>query len=327
MKTDFSRFDYFTLDATALRKLPAWERPPTYRLQDTAGNGCYGDPPGYPTYFTQSVYTQNGNSPPWGTTLVIWFEGAYRVVGDIQMKDLPGPRHGKYGVEHSVNLHRLYKPLPESHPRVQAWISNQYRHAAHCYRDPGPYQVGPVKYCDEIVHPGGRIFPTFEEAQQFIESFDGWADIYGAVEKADYGKRPATLIYPVPDYKLKTFHDDPRFSAEWREKEQAATEQMNKEIEEKYAAACKPENHQAFLHIREFYPEHQVPVREVLNGLGQTVSMSYIELPPVDYTGDWWEREAVRPAPENCPGSYGQEHPMDGGWCQYCGQKPKEVKA
>ena len=332
MKTDGSRFDYSTLDAAALRRLPVWKPAPTYTLQTDPGNGCYGDPPGYPTYFTRSVYTQNGNSPSRGTTQVICFDGVnYATMSADEDFD-----------KHYVpRLRRLYKPLAESHPRVQAWIVSQYIHSAHCYRDPGPYHVGPVTKnswergtygsgCRQVVtqlDPGGQRFDKCEDAQAFVKSFDEWAhaDIVG-VEKADFGRSPAMLIYPVPDYHLRTFHDDPRFSRQWRKKEQATIAQANKEIEARYARVCIPENHQAFLAVRKFYPDHQVPVREVLNGAGQMMSYSYIEVPPVDRVGDWWEREATCPSPRNCPGSYGRKHEK-GKWCQYCGQKGEEVKA
>jgi hypothetical protein len=50
-------FDYSTINKDALNRLPIVKLPPTYRLQAGMGNGCFLDPPGYPTYFTQSVYT------------------------------------------------------------------------------------------------------------------------------------------------------------------------------------------------------------------------------------------------------------------------------
>ena len=329
MQGRFSRYNYSTIDADAVRKLPIWKPAPTYHLQGDYGNSCYGngccgDPPGYPTYFTQSVFTQHGNSPRRGAMEVIKFEGVHYVT---RWK-------GNYDEEKTdTNMHRLYKPLPEAHPRVQAWIASSYARMAHCYWDPGPFTVGQVtktiwekdSYSNRSGHqreqqldPGGQTFTDFDATVKFVKSFDEYAhaDIIGT-EKADY-RHPATLVYPVPYYILKSFTDDPRFSDEWRRKEKASVEQANAEIQERYACVCTPENSMAFLKIREFYPEHRIPVREVAGADGGVKSCSYVEIPPTDCPGDWWEREAVQPMPGDCPGSYDKPHRTDG-WCQYCG--------
>src|SRR6266568_3788654 len=62
---------YETIDLERLRKLRVYNLPRTYELQRGMGNGCSGDAPGFPTYFTKSVYTQHGNSPRSGAELVI----------------------------------------------------------------------------------------------------------------------------------------------------------------------------------------------------------------------------------------------------------------
>jgi hypothetical protein len=74
----------------------------------------------------------------------------------------------------------------------------------------------------------------------------------GALE---YG-RPATLIFPVPDYKLRRFVDDVRFSNEWRALEHQKIDQENREIRERAAAIAIPANHQAVRWIQKFYPAH-----------------------------------------------------------------------
>jgi len=93
--------DFSTIDLEALTKLATYTPSRGYHLQDSPGNGCAGDPPGFPTYFTRSVYTSSGNEPRRGPVQVI----------------------------------KLWKPLPYQHPRVQAWIRETYRHMAHCYTD------------------------------------------------------------------------------------------------------------------------------------------------------------------------------------------------
>lgn len=48
-------YDYNTIDKDKLARLPLYHKPSTYRLQSNPGNGCYLDPPGYPTYFTRAA--------------------------------------------------------------------------------------------------------------------------------------------------------------------------------------------------------------------------------------------------------------------------------
>jgi hypothetical protein len=119
--------------------------------------------------------------------------------------------------------------------------------------------------------------------------------------------RPMTVIYPVPNYKLKSFVDDPRFSDEWREKEKASIEAYNNDIFKMTKEVAVPENHCAVVIIREYYPEY-------------LWELDLIENPP-KITETWWERINEKPTPENCPGSKSlrTKHPVNGSWCQVCG--------
>jgi hypothetical protein len=118
-------YDTTTINFKGLNRFPIFKKPPTYSLQDHLGNGCYGDPPGYPTYFTQSVYTQHGNSPRKGPQTVLFgrvIQGEdYWEKSDEDRKDL---------------FNSLWLPLPIDHPRTRAWILATYRHHHHCYYDP-----------------------------------------------------------------------------------------------------------------------------------------------------------------------------------------------
>ena len=116
------KITYETIDKNRLARLPKYKLPPTYQLQRDPGNGCYGDPPGYPTYFTRSVYTQFGNTPPRSPQLML----LGRVVQAA---------HEDYETV-VARLERLYLPLPIEHPRTRAWIQATYKHLQHCYRDP-----------------------------------------------------------------------------------------------------------------------------------------------------------------------------------------------
>lgn len=114
--------DYSTIDREALAKLPTAKLAPTYRLQDQPGNGCYLDPPGYPTYYTRSVYTQYGNNPARGATMLL--------LGHVVQRAASYDHEAQQGL-----MRRLYLPLPYDHPRVDAWERSLYAHFGHCYRD------------------------------------------------------------------------------------------------------------------------------------------------------------------------------------------------
>lgn len=74
------------------------------------------------------------------------------------------------------------------------------------------------------------------------------------------------------------------------------------------ATSRSPENHRAVRNIRKFYPDYE-PEIELIN------------TPPKAYgkEGNWWETDAMQPAPDQCrPRSIGR-HPINGNWCQWCG--------
>ena len=133
--------DFSTINVDRLKMLTPITLPPTYRLQDDCGNGCAGDPPGYPTYFTRSVYTQYGNSPGRGPETVITFEGRHYCVEHSRdwrggsWEELQGKREKLY--------RELWRPLPIDHERTRAWIQATYAHHHHMYLDDaGEYQTG-----------------------------------------------------------------------------------------------------------------------------------------------------------------------------------------
>src|SRR5437879_3457097 len=110
-----------TINRAEWEKLPVHKLPPTYRYSDHLGAGCFLDPPGYPSYFVQSVYTSYGNTPRKGATMVLFG----RVV------QTEGYKQESY----ERLLRRLWNPLPLEHPRTQAWLAASFKHNAHCYRD------------------------------------------------------------------------------------------------------------------------------------------------------------------------------------------------
>ena len=125
------KLDYSTFDLEVLRKRPTYTLPPSYHLQEGCGNGCYLDPPGFPTYFTRSVYTRHGYSPQKGPEQVIAHEGALYVTQVADWR--PGDTWETRSAEYDALMRRLWKPLAIDHPRVVAWVRGCYMHFAHCY--------------------------------------------------------------------------------------------------------------------------------------------------------------------------------------------------
>lgn len=166
--------------------------------------------------------------------------------------------------------------LPETHERVQLWQAHTYQHFASCYAHP----TEP----DESKRPGSRL----------------------------------TVIYPVPSYKLRLFVDDPRFSDEWSAiiEQARAIDQANAEIIEQARAIATPDNHQAVVAIRRFYPEHEP-------------RLDWIASPPKLLQADWWQTCATRPATnEECKrtcrngirADHGQVDASEGKlFCRWCG--------
>lgn len=118
-----------TINMEVLKRLPVYTLPPTYQLQRDMGNGCAGDPPGYPTYFTRSVYTRHGNSGAYGYSLVI-------ERGGVCYGIKPGWKNKVRAVPCEELMRRLWLPLPLGHPRTQAWIASRFKHLHSCYLNP-----------------------------------------------------------------------------------------------------------------------------------------------------------------------------------------------
>lgn len=124
------KYDYSTIKQEELKRLPVARIAPSYYLQERPGNGCFLDPPGYPTYFTQSVYTSHGNQPARGAQTVI----CGRVVE--HSNDYDSKKTWDEIIKlRDKRLQGLWNPLPIDHPRTRAWIVAVYIHLNHCYHD------------------------------------------------------------------------------------------------------------------------------------------------------------------------------------------------
>ena len=127
--------DYSTINLDVLRKLRVHKCPPTYEYSHHKGAACAGDPPGYPTYFTQAVYTQYGNSPKGGSpSTVLAIPGEEPRVVDSNVWQA-NDTWDKQIARKNALMKRLWNKLPLDHPRVQLWIKSTYRHHNHCFMD------------------------------------------------------------------------------------------------------------------------------------------------------------------------------------------------
>lgn len=138
--------DYSTINLDILRSLPVYHTPTLLRLQDGSGNGCVGDAPGYPSYFTRNIYTRHGSEPYLGPLQVITDpddDTTHYVVLEAGQED----RYTK----RAQMLQQLWRPLPLDHERTRLWIVSQYQHFRHCYQDVEQPEYG---------RPGTIIFPV-----------------------------------------------------------------------------------------------------------------------------------------------------------------------
>lgn len=164
---------------------------------------------------------------------------------------------------------------------------------------------------------------TYEEAQGLLHSLwkplpldhprtRAWVlSVYKHSSKCyrnlDAAKKPwdDIVVYPVPDYDLRAFVDDSRFSEEYREAARAEVAAHNRMVEARVKAMATPENHVAVLRIQKFYPDYSPELDLITNP------------PEVTHTS-WWEVHDTPPTPETCHPRWGK-HPLNGTWCQHCG--------
>jgi hypothetical protein len=185
-----------TINLKLLRRLPVYVLPPSYQLQQDSGNGCAGDPPGYPTYFTKCVYTQYGNKPPFSCSMVIRhndrlyeIERGWSCHKHVSYDD--------YRATADALMRRLWLPLPLEHPRTQAWIADKFRHLRHCYLNPA--LSGRERWNKLVIYP----VPDYE-LNTFIDDAC-FSDKWRAKERAAIIQANADIVAAA--YKIAT-HDN-----------------------------------------------------------------------------------------------------------------------
>jgi hypothetical protein len=227
--------DWSTINLAQLRRLPVYTLPPTYQLQRDCGNGCAGDPPGFPTYFTRAVYTQHGNHPPRGYSYVITGPetGGCRGIDPARWSG----NYEDHRAKHDALMLRLWNKLPLDHPRTVAWIHSTFSHHRHCYHVPGKEALSFHDDDRMLIWPGGTLGKTpFGELKS--EKFDvEWAQKHEAFDKWT-----------------------PEAQQQFRELIRTNNARITRECE----AVAKPENATATGIIRRYYPEFQ-PTAELFS--------------------------------------------------------------
>ena len=261
-----SKLDFSTINIEALKRLKVYTLPPTYRLQDGSGSGCSGDAPGFPSYFTRSIYTRHGNNPRKGAEEVILHEGKMYVTkssDDWRKGDDWDAVYARY----QERLMRLWVAPPIDSPRVRAWIESTYRHFNHCYVD-----VERPKYGK----PGTLIYPVpayrlkDETRQEYIGSG----------------------LTPQPDYM------PPKYSQEYLDTVNTAVRIFNADERARAKSVAIPENHHAVRIIRKFYPEYQ-PEPALINDVSGVVTAQWWETEAEQPTPETCRPRSCGPHPVN----------------------------
>jgi len=158
------------------------------------------------------------------------------------------------------------------------------------------------------------------------KTFQHFRRCYRDAKPDKYG-RPGMLIYPYSDHdralQVIDAHildkpEDPRWSDTYRAELMAKRAAVIDAEETRAAAIAIPENYLAVRAVREIYPD-QAPA---------ALMARYVTGDKYG-PGDWWEREAARPAsPEACRPYEGYVVPGHrAGWCQYCGYVTESTPA
>ncbi len=123
--------DFCTINMDEFSKLDVLRLREDRHLGESRGQGC-SDPPGFPSYFVQSIFTPCGNHPN-------------NPAEPVTVLDVPGAstrvvRYNVYckeeGKRYQELLNRLYRKLPFDHPRVQAWVRQLHAYFRDCWLDP-----------------------------------------------------------------------------------------------------------------------------------------------------------------------------------------------
>ncbi len=225
MKTRNEIADWSTINLEKLKRRGTYV-PKSGSLQKDPGNGCSGDPPGYPTYFTRSVYNSHGNNFDSGPQMVITYDGVNHIITNEKTE---------YEKQKEI-LHGLWLPLPLDHPRTQAWIRSTFKHHHSCYMVPGKEELSWHDKKRHLIWPGGCLGGTpFGD----IRKIENMIEFYGECKNWDKW---------LPEERQKVIDSV--------NSENAAITRMCEEV-------AIPENHSGTIIVRRYYPEFQ-PTDELI---------------------------------------------------------------
>ena len=128
--------DYSTINFEQLATLPLYQQPDSHCISKHEGSGCYGDPPGFPTYFLRSIYTRHGNTPSKGPQYILALPGQEERA--VPKTELAGDTGEASRARFNALMHRLWKALPLDHPRTITWEQKVYVHPSTHYRGECP---------------------------------------------------------------------------------------------------------------------------------------------------------------------------------------------
>lgn len=164
-------FDYSTIDLDLLRQLPVFRLRAGMQLQEEPGNGCALDPPGYPTYFTRSVYNSRGNSLR---------NGPYTVISDPEDDK-------KHYVVDNCKLRDLWVPVSIESVRFSYWKVACYKHWHNCFYNESATDRNDrclVAKSEPKLHYTSRNTGQKTLNQNYrhdAEAYDQWMQKYGSI--------------------------------------------------------------------------------------------------------------------------------------------------
>ena len=212
--------DVSTINLAELEKVDVAKIPGNCHIGKFAGSACFGDPPGYPSYFLQSVYTSGGNDPRRGVPhqVIVHPNGTPYVIDD-----------GQYDWDsRNELLAALWSPLPLEHPRAELWIRGTYAHHRTMYVDPAQPEDA-----------------SWDKRTFSFNTVSGKAPYYLLLK---YG------VLPIPHIsdRLRVHKD---LAEEFLRRETAVHEEAVAKVNAMLAKICTPENHSATVLIRRHYPD------------------------------------------------------------------------
>ena len=159
-----------------------YQLPPSYHL-GSKGNACFMEPPHHPRYEIQSIFTQNGNSPPWSQPQYYYKGNGY---WEIEQVD------------------KYFKPLPYTNDLVKLWEEDWYAYAKTCYSPDGKDRNVSNAKCS--VKPGDmpadkhlaylavkKYYPEAKPRIDFINNPPSWgkdrSSVYRKTDE-DWGETP-----------------------------------------------------------------------------------------------------------------------------------------